>query len=190
MLTAVTTAILVLACAAAAWFDLRERRIPNWLTVGAVAAALLLRLPGGLGEVGAGLAGVLVGFAVALPLFLVGGLGGGDLKLIAAIGAFLGPARLFFALLITALVGGAMAIAIIIRRKAGPQTAANLYTLISTFSVRSFAGWKKDSGVPLTIHSPSVITLPYGVAIALGAVVAWLVYASRPGWSLLATLAG
>ena len=190
MPTVVTTVVLILVCLAAAWFDLRERRIPNWLTMGAIAAALLLRLPGGMGDVGVGLMGALVGFAVALPFFLVGGLGGGDLKLIAAIGAFLGPTRLFFALLITAVVGGLMAIALIIQRRAGSQTAANLYTLISTFSIRSFTGWKKESGVPLTIHSPSVITLPYGVPIAVGAVVAWLVYASHPGWSLLATLAG
>jgi prepilin peptidase CpaA len=139
------TIALILACTAAAWFDVRERRIPNALTLGALAVAIIIRATAGIEVVGAGLLGALVGFSVALPFFLVGGLGGGDLKLIAAIGAFLGPGRLFFALLITALVGGVMAVTTIIRRKAGLETAANLHTLIASFGLRNFTGGRKDS---------------------------------------------
>lgn len=188
MQTLLMTIALILACTAAAWFDVRERRIPNALTLGALAVAIIIRATAGIEVVGAGLLGALVGFGVALPFFLVGGLGGGDLKLIAAIGAFLGPGRLFFALLITALVGGVMAVTTIIRRKAGLETAANLHTLIASFGLRNFTGWRKDSEVPLTIHSPAVITVPYGVAISAGALAAWFVYTTNPGWSFVEVL--
>ncbi|UCG76623.1 MAG: prepilin peptidase [Gemmatimonadota bacterium] len=190
MQTVLMTLAIALACLAAAWFDLRERRIPNLLTMGALVVALLLRVPGGAGEIGAGLAGALLAGALALPFFLVGGLGGGDLKFLAAIGAFLGPARLFFALLVMALFGAGMAVFAILRRRALPETFANLHVLISTFGRRNFSGWRKDADVPLTIHSPAVITVPYGVAIAAGALTAWFVYTTVPGWSLMAMLAG
>ncbi len=181
---------LVITGLAASWFDLRERRIPNLLTVGAFAAAILLRIPGGLTEVGSGLAGAAVAFALALPFFLVGGLGGGDLKFLVAIGAFLGLPRIFFALLIMALFGGLMAAVAIFRRRALRETFANFHTLISTFGRRNFSGWRKDSNVPLTIHSPAVITVPYGLAIAVGALTAWFVYATMPGWSLMSMIVG
>jgi prepilin peptidase CpaA len=190
MPTLLTTVALAFACVAAAWFDLRERRIPNVLTMGALVVALLLRAPGGFGEIGAGLAGALLAGMLALPFFLVGGLGGGDLKFLTAIGAFLGPGRLFFALLVMALFGAVMAIGSIIRKRALHQTFANFHTLFSTFGRRNFSGWKKDADVPLTIHSPAVITVPYGVAIAVGALTAWFVYTTIPGWSFMGMIAG
>jgi prepilin peptidase CpaA len=189
MPTLLTTVALLATCVAAAWFDLRERRIPNLLTVGAFAAALLLRVPGGFGEVGAGLTGALLASLLALPFFLIGGLGGGDLKFLAAVGAFLGPSRLFFALLITALFGAMMAIVMIVRRRALTQTFVNFRILFSTFGLRNFSGWKGDGDVPLTIHSPAVITVPYGVAISAGALAAWFVYTTIPGWSFMEVLA-
>ena len=188
--TLLTSVALVFAAVAASWFDLRERRIPNVLTMGAFVVAIILRMPGGLEEVGLGLAGALLALGLALPFFLVGGLGGGDLKFLVAIGAFLGPVRLFLALLVMSIVGAAMAVFAIIRRRAFAETAANLYTIISTFGRRNFSGWKEESDVPLTIHSPAVITVPYGVAIAAGGLTAWFVYTTMPGWSLLRILAG
>jgi len=190
MQTLLMSVALVAAAAAAAWFDIRERRIPNALTLGALAAALLLRVPLGMGAVGDGFAGAFLAFGLALPFFLVGGLGGGDLKFLVAVGAFLGPGRLFFALLITAVVGAAMAFAAMLRHRALRQTAVNVHTLVTTFSWRSFGGWKREANMPFTIHSSAVITVPYGVAIAAGALTAWFVYTANPGWSLMATLAG
>lgn len=181
-------------CAVAAgsvWFDLRERRLPNALTVGALALALVLRVPIGLGALVDGLLGALIGLGLALPFFLVGGLGGGDVKLLAAVGAFLGPRDIWFALLVMALVGAVMAIAVIVRHRALGRTAANLRTIIVTFGRRTFTGWKgAESEAPVTLETEGVLTVPYGVAIAAGALVSWFVYGANPEWSLTATLAG
>jgi prepilin peptidase CpaA len=174
MLAYLTLAALVGLAAAAAWWDVRERRIPNVLTVAGLAVALLLRAPLGLGSLWMGLAGAGIALLLSLVLFLAGGMGGGDVKLLAAVGAFLGPDRLWPALLVMALTGGVMAAWVILRRGAAPETAANLKTLWITFGRRTFTGWKgSESEAALTLDTPGALTVPYGVAIAVGAVAAW-----------------
>lgn len=181
---------LCVACLGATWFDVRERRLPNVLTVGAFAGAILLRLPLGLGALADGLLGALLGFALALPFFLVGGLGGGDVKLLAAVGAFLGPRDLWFALLVMALVGGVMAVVVILRHRAVTQTLVNLRAIFASFGARTFGGWRgEESRAAVTLETPGVLTVPYGVAISAGALTAWFVYGANPEWSLTATLA-
>lgn len=182
---------LCAVCLGAMWFDVRERRLPNALTVGAFAGAILLRAPLGLGALADGLLGALLGFGLALPFFLVGGLGGGDVKLLAAVGAFLGPRDLWFALLVMALVGGVMAVVVILRHRAVAQTLVNLRAIFAGFGAGTFSGWRggKESRAAVTLETPGVLTVPYGVAIAAGALTAWFVYGTNPDWSLTATLA-
>lgn len=171
----VTATALVAACAAAVWYDVREHRIPNALTLGALTAALLLRAPGGLADVGAGLAGAGIAFAIALPFFLVGGMGGGDAKFLAAVGAFVGLDRVFAALFFTAVVGGVMGIFMMLRHRAVSQTMANLRTIFMTLGPGTFTGWKRDgeSKAAVTLETPGVLTVPYALAISAGALLAW-----------------
>ena len=116
MLHALSTVALVALVILAVTWDLRTRRIPNALTVTGFFTALALRaLPGGEALL-AGVLGGLIGLILTFPLVLMGGLGGGDAKLLAAVGAFLGPSNLPLALLVTALVGGTMALALAIQR--------------------------------------------------------------------------
>jgi prepilin peptidase CpaA len=158
----------------AAWWDVRERRIPNLLTVSGFFLALLLRVPLGLGSIWAGLAGAGIALALSLVFFLAGGMGGGDVKLLVAVGAFLGPHRLLPGLLVMAIAGSVMAIWVILRRGALGETAANLHTLWLTLGRRTFTGWKgEESEAALTLDSPGALTVPYGVAIAVGAMVGW-----------------
>lgn len=168
--------LLVLVCAAAAWFDVRENRIPNVLTLGTLILALALRAAGQAGLVD-GLAGAGIAFGIALPFFLVGGLGGGDAKLLAAVGALVGLDRVFTALFLTAVVGGAMGIFMMLKKGAVLQTMANLRTILMTFGRGTFTGWKRDgeSRAAVTLDTPGVITVPYGVAIAAGGLLSWFV---------------
>lgn len=97
--------------AVATFTDLRSRRIPNWLVLPFLAAGLIVPgwLQGWLGFwhslEGFGLGALIYG---ALAVF--GGMGMGDVKLVAAIGAWVGPQQLLLAIFVTAMAGGVMAL--------------------------------------------------------------------------------
>lgn len=94
----------------AAVIDFRQRRIPNALSFGGMAAGLLLGLAqGGVSGLSNSLLGLLTGGALFLPFYLARGMGAGDVKLMAAVGAFLGPWHTLLATITVALVGGVIA---------------------------------------------------------------------------------
>lgn len=100
-------AVLGLAASAT---DLRDRTVPNWLTYSGVLCGLLwYGVTEGFRGAGFSLAGAAVGFASLLAFFLMGGMGGGDVKLLAAFGALVGPGLILHALIWIALLGGAVA---------------------------------------------------------------------------------
>src|SRR5690606_25938791 len=123
-MSSVNTASFLLLVAAAGWLDLRTGRIPNVVTLTGLAVALALRALLDPSLLGPGLAGAALGLGVSLPLFALGGLGGGDVKLLAAVGAFLGPGKLGTALLAAGLAGGALALAVAVWRGALAATLA------------------------------------------------------------------
>lgn len=134
---------------AAAACDIAERRIPNGLVLTLVAiglARILWGLATGEGALtpGADAAGALATFAVGAVLFHLGLVGGGDVKLVAAAALWLGAAAVWPFLLVTAVAGGALAVLFLVRA--------------------ALAGLARDA-------RPS---LPYGVAIAAGGILASL----------------
>lgn len=101
--------IAVIACVT----DLRTRRIPNVLTFGAALAGLAYHSAGGgLDGLGHAALGWLVGVVVFFLPFALGGLGGGDVKLLGALGAWLGPGDALWLALYTGAAGGAMALVV------------------------------------------------------------------------------
>ena len=104
--------------------DLRRRRVPNWLTVAGVGGGLACAATGGWHGLGIAMAGAIVGFLVLLPFHLCGAMGGGDVKLMAAYGAFLGPSGILLAALFAGLFGGLAAAGTLLCK---PRTAAIPY---------------------------------------------------------------
>jgi prepilin peptidase CpaA len=109
----VTSAAVIASSVAAAAIDLRTRRVPNALTAATAAAGLAIAMTG-VGSTGviASIVGGLVGFALLLPGYIWGGTGGGDVKLLAALGTLLGPNKIIVAFLATAISGGLIALVI------------------------------------------------------------------------------
>jgi prepilin peptidase CpaA len=104
--------------------DLRRRRVPNWLNAAGVAGGLACAAWGGWRGLGMAAAGVLVGFLILLPFHWCGAMGGGDVKLMAAYGALLGPYGILLAALFAAVIGGVSAAG---RLLLHPRTAAIPY---------------------------------------------------------------
>lgn len=168
-------AILVIVGAlAGAYFDMRFRRLPNILTVGILCAALFLRAFEGWSMLLTGVLAAVVCFGLALPFYLAGGAGGGDIKYLTSVGALLGLSNLPRALFVMALTGGLVAAYEVARRGSVAEVAANLKTIFVTLGRRTFTGWKGEaSEAPLHLESEGAISVPYGVAIAVGALAGW-----------------
>jgi prepilin peptidase CpaA len=115
---------LLVVIALAVRQDLTERRISNVLTLAGLAAALALRALGeGMPGLVNALAGAGVGLACFLPLYLGKGMGAGDVKLMGAAGAFLGPAHAFVAALLSLGAGAALALLFLAWRSFGFRAA-------------------------------------------------------------------
>ncbi len=151
--------------------DLRTKRIPNTLTLGAALAALIMRgwLEGTAG-VHWGLLGWLVGLALLFPLFAMRGLGGGDVKLMAAFGAFVGASTVLWATLLGTIAGGILSVALATRHRVWGRTWANLGLMVTHWRV---AGPGAVSG--LTLEDSRSLRLAYAVPLTCGLGVAlWL----------------
>lgn len=103
--------ILMLFLVAAAWGDFVSFRIPNALILMGVVTGLLLRyVSTGWTGLSPGVAGLLVGIAVMLPMYWLNAMGAGDVKLMGMTGVFLGPGHILGAWLLTLLAGGVLAL--------------------------------------------------------------------------------
>lgn len=165
-LTAVLTAVMVLAI----WFDVSEKRIPNWLTVGATVAALALRGFIGVEALWAGLMGGTLGLSLGVLLFAAGAMGAGDGKLLATVGTCLGFGVFVQALPLIGLAGGVLAIAVTAHNRTLLPTLLRVRELL--FHVVSFG----RIGERRTLAMPGAVTVPYGVAVAAGAAWGWLAW--------------
>ena len=155
--------LLALACVT----DLRTRRIPNVLTLSAVAGAVLFHLAtGGWQAAGWSIVGLFVGALLFLPMFALRGMGAGDVKLLAAVGAWLGPGQVAIVALATSLVGGVMAVVVALAYGYLRKALTNIYLLL--------AHWRVMGVSPLpaiTLEQASGPRLAYAFPIAIGTVV-------------------
>lgn len=161
-------AILMLIIAAACVFDIREHRIPNWLVGAGLLAAVAHHVlsPFGQGALFT-LLGIGVGMSALLPLYAMGAMGAGDVKLMGMVGAFLGAAAGFGAVLATMIAGGIFALAATAYKRAFTQLAGNLRTMLVQRDIRRMGG----AGSEALPAPASVGKLPYAVAIAAGTLV-------------------
>jgi prepilin peptidase CpaA len=163
-----TQAIVVILAAVACWCDIRTKRVPNLLTLGGAALALLYSLavhgPAGF-VVSAG--GWLTGAVLFLPLYLLGGMGAGDVKLLACLGAWLGPRAAFFAALYSSIAGGLMAIVVGLATGYLREAFRNLWLLLAHWRVVGIRPLAE-----LTLDGSRGPRLPYALPIAAGAVAA------------------
>ncbi len=150
-------ALLIAALTAAVGWDLARRRIPNHVTIPTFALGLLISLlADGSRGVLESLAGGTLGMALLLLPYLAGGIGAGDVKLAAAVGSVGGVTFVLHTVIWMALIGGAMAAAVITARY-----------VATWWQVSRLAGQDAPGPAPRLLH----LRLPYAPAIAAGALV-------------------
>jgi len=97
---------MLAACATAAVVDARARRIPNWLTLPLIASGMLVSMTGaGLLTAGQAWLGLAIGFTLPFVMLLLGAMGGGDVKLLAGVGAWMGPLGVLKVFMAAAIIG-------------------------------------------------------------------------------------
>lgn len=154
----------------AAAHDCRHRRIPNRLLVAGLLAGLACAAaPGGIGLPPA-LAGMLLGLMALLPMYALHGLGAGDVKLMAMVGAFTGPRDMPLLLLSTLLAGGVLTLTVTLWQGTTGQMLRNVRDLLCG------ACWRLAcQQMPrLDPVRASAGNMPYALAIAGGAAMQWL----------------
>ena len=157
--------VLPIALALAAWIDLRQRRIPNWLSLTGIVAGFFLWVShAGWSGLLQGFLGLLVGGALFMPFYLMRGMGAGDVKLMAAVGTFLGPTHAFFCGLLIAIVGGVIALIEALRTGRLREALSDTLNLVL-----------RRRPVKTLERSARHESIPYGLAIALGTLIyLWL----------------
>ncbi len=170
----VPLAIMLLA---AVWRDVRCHRIDNWITFPGALTALVLHASctGGNGLLHA-LGGLGVGLLALLPFHAYGGMAAGDVKLMAAAGAFLGPLDALLAAATTLAVGSVMALGVLAMRGGLRQGLGHIGRQLAAGSLTGV--W-----VPAAPGTAAAQRFPYAAAIAFGslAVAAWRWLHMTPG---------
>ena len=161
--------ITALLCAGmASVFDVRTRRIPNWLTAGSIVTALCLQALRGWDGFGLSLLAGLLGGGVLFLFFIAGGMGAGDVKLMAAVSCFTGLRFLPTVLIASALSGAFFAIVLALRKGRMRDTLTNTLELLEHHRNQGLSPHPEiNMAVTPTLRIPYALPILFGCAAAL-----------------------
>jgi len=158
--------LLVLLVVAASVFDIRKHRIPNWLTIaGVVLAVALNTFLFEMAGLWYSLKGLGLAFAIYFGLYLLRGMGAGDVKLMAGVGAAVGLYNWLGILFLTAIFGGVAAVVLAASKGRIQRTFRNMWLML--MSLRQGRAPYQDNP-ELDVGSDLALRLPHGVVIAAG----------------------
>jgi prepilin peptidase CpaA len=164
-----TCAVLVPGLVVASWIDYSQRRVPNWLNASLAAFGFIAQATWfGWSGVGAGALGLLVGLGVLILPPCMHRIGIGRLKLMAAIGVWLGPWLTFVSFLLGAVIGGAIAVVMIVSARRVNLALAHMGLIVAKTKSRQTLFSEFASARSLG-ETPQL--LPYGVPLSIGTVI-------------------
>ncbi len=166
----IVTLFLILA----AVIDGFELKVPNWLTFPMIITgwAYSLSAASWAGEsmwagLGWSMVGTAVGLALLLPLYAIGGMGAGDVKLMAGVGAWVHATHTFYAFCATAIVGAVLAVGMVVVQRAWRKHANQFMTILN--EIMTIRDPNQLSEIAANRKS-SMLLLPYGIPIAIGSI--------------------
>lgn len=158
-------AIVAIISITAAAFDIKFRRIPNWLIVLSLLSSLTYQTFSGYGY---GfvfwLTGLSIGFLSFFPFYIIRVMGAGDVKLMAAVGSFIGSVAAFQTVLLTLLAGGMLALLVTLWKRNWKLVFGNISLMTTNMMVAAMTKQLPKTEAPVK----SAGNMPYGVAIAAG----------------------
>lgn len=183
-MTVINNAFLLLLIMSSGFSDLKERKIPNEITFSGILIGIILNLlMGGWTGLLQGILGMFVGMAIFFLPFAMGGMGAGDVKLMGAIGALMGWEFSVMTALFAAIIGGIMVVIhLIYVGKLRDTLKKMLYALINlllqfaTVLGHNEKIHKAHEKFSKNGYDYKKIYIPYGVAIAGGAVFVLIAY--------------
>ncbi len=144
--------------------DILYGKIYNKITYPVIMLGVLLSLFAGFMALKSSLVGLLVGFILYFLVFMMGGFGGGDVKLMTAVGALMGYPFVLYASFYSALIGGIMSIAAVVWKGKFLQTLRNVFSVFFSYPLSLlFPGME-----PISLNPENSIRIPFGFAICLG----------------------
>lgn len=155
----------------AAVIDGLQLKVPNWITYpmilsGWVYSAAFSPYAGWEG-LGYTLMGTVVGLALLLPAYAIGGMGAGDVKLLAGVGAWMWPTVTFFAFAVSAVVGGVIAVGMVLWTKTWDKHKNQFWFILN--EIATVKDPEKLAEIAAE-RKPKMFLLPYGIPIAIGSI--------------------
>ena len=173
-----TCAILIPGILWASWIDYAERRVPNWLNLTLIIIGFCVQgFYFGTTGIGTGFLGMLTGFGLLIVPWMMHGMGAGDVKLMAAIGVWLGPALTFYSFALGATIGAITAMVMIVSTGRFRMACANMNVILHKVTNRSLTFTEYGSAKSFGTTSQ---LLPYGVPLTAGTLI--ILGAKMFGW--------
>ena len=174
----VAYSILVPGVVLASWIDWRYQKVPNWLNLCLILVGLTVQtIFYGWSGFWAGLGGMALGFGLLIVPWLMNAMGAGDVKLMAAIGVWLGPIMTLRAFCIGAILAGIIAVVMILLGRRFWQAYSNMGVIMT--KLKSLKTAFSDFGSVKALQSTSQL-LPYGVPLSIGALL--VIFSQGANW--------
>jgi len=171
--------LVTITLVVAAVIDGMKLKVPNWLTLPMIASGWIFNLAvGGWAGLGWSLVGTAVGLGLLLPAYAIGGMGAGDVKLLAGVGAWVLAETTFYSFCWSAVIGGIIAVVMIVARRSFRKHRDQFLMIYSEIMT---IGNPTELSAIAAERKSSMLLLPYGIPIAIGTI-AYFAWTGMLGW--------
>ena len=160
--------LVCVALITAAVIDGFELKVPNWLTYPMIISGWIYSFAAlGWEGIGWSLLGTFLGLALLLPAYAIGGMGAGDVKLLAGVGAWMHATHVFYAFCLSTVFGAILAVAMVLTRRAWKKHSVQFWMILG--EIMTIRDPEQLAAIAAERKS-SMLLLPYGIPIALGCI--------------------